>query len=326
MLIDILLIIGGLTLLVKGADFLVDGSSAIAKKLNISTLIIGLSLVAFGTSAPELAVNILSALSGNPEIALGSVNGSNIANILLILGSAALITRITIKSRTIVKEIPYMLLAGVVLMVMILDGILLGQSAVLNRSEGIILLIFAGIFLYYLFLSAQEVKGGAKVEKTKTSVWVAGLMTFGGLIGLIIGAKITVDGAVGVAEAFGISQTLIAITVVAIGTSLPELVTAISAARKGEVDLIIGNVIGSNIFNILLVVGITATISPDVVPVSQAGIQDATIALFTMVILTIFIFASKFFGKNKSFHISRIEGVIMILIYIVYLVFVTLRG
>ncbi|MBU0613694.1 calcium/sodium antiporter [Patescibacteria group bacterium] len=326
MILNIGLVIGGIFLLVKGADFLVSGSSAIAQRLHISKLVIGLTLVAFGTSAPELAVNMLSAISGNAEIALGNINGSNIANIMLILGAAGLFTTIHVRSRTIVKEIPFMLLSGVVLVVMMLDGVLAGQPALLTRSEGILMLIFASIFLYYLFLSAKDINSVANVEVPKVKLAGAIIMSLGGLVALVFGAKLTVDGAVGIAEWFNVSQTLIALTVVAIGTSLPELVTAITAARKGEVDLVVGNVVGSNIFNILLVIGMTASISPVAIQVTGHAISDAIVAVCAMLLLVIFVLISKLTGKQRGFYINRVEGAILILGYICYLVFIAFRG
>ncbi|MFH1711882.1 MAG: sodium:calcium antiporter, partial [Patescibacteria group bacterium] len=233
MLLFIVFILAGFYLLIKGADYLVDGSSSIARRLGISTLVIGLTVVAFGTSAPELAVNILSASSGNTELAFGNINGSNIANILLILGMTAWFTRVPIKSRTVVKEIPFMLLAGVILIVLTLDVILEGGAvAQLSRIDGIVLLSFFAIFMYYMFLSIKGT-GAAKVEKAKISLPTASLMTVLGLAMLIVGGYLAVQGASGIALALGVSQTFIGLTIVAIGTSLPELVASIVAARKG---------------------------------------------------------------------------------------------
>jgi len=325
--LSFLSLIVGIVFLIKGADYLVDGASSIAQKFGVSTLVIGLTVVAFGTSAPELAVNVLSAFSGSADIALGNINGSNIANILLILGITALFSRIPVKSRTVIKEIPFMLLGGVMLIVLMLDQVLTGTIAMLSVSDGIVLLGFFAIFMYYLMLSVRDTKGGASVEEPKHTILVASLFTLLGLAGLVGGGQLTVNGAVSIAEGLGVSQALIAVTLVAIGTSLPELVTSVIAAKKGHTDLAIGGVVGSNIFNILFVLGTTATVSTVPIAVSRANIIDAIIALSVMVLLLVGLFISKRHGCKKATHVlTKQEGVLFVALYIAYIVYTVLRG
>lgn len=324
MLLNIVFILGGFMLLIKGADYLVDGSSAIARRFGISTLVIGLTVVAFGTSAPELAVSLLAATVGSTDLAVGNINGSNIANILLILGIVALFAKVPVRHRTVIKEIPFMILAGVVLLISLLDVHLTGAAqATVSRIDGMLFLCFFIIFMYYLFLSAKETSA-AKVDKPKFGLPTAIGFTVLGLVGLVIGGKLAVDGAVGIAVAIGISEALVGLTIVAIGTSLPELVSAVVAARKGETDLAIGNVVGSNVFNILLVLGLTATAKPIIVQAS--GVQDAIIALGAMVILLVALVARAGRGKRKTPVLDRVEGFLFVSLYAAYIVFIVVRG
>ncbi len=324
---QILFLVAGLMLLVKGADYLVEGGSEIAKRFKISPIVIGLTIVAFGTSAPELVVNILSALQGSAELALGNINGSNIANILLILGASALISHIPVRSRTVVKEMPFMLLAGVMMMLFLLDPLISqAEHFELSRMDGIALLGFFAVFMYYLVLSARQVSK-KKLEKPKRKTWIAIGMTIMGLLGLMIGARLTVDSATSIALAIGISEGLIAVSVIAIGTSLPELVSSLVAAKKGEMDMAVGGIIGSNVFNILMVVGITATISPSPLQVGTDVVWDSLFAFIAMIILFFTIFVDQY-SKDKftSTGISRFEGAGFLLLYIVYIIYIVLRG
>ncbi|MBT4856711.1 calcium/sodium antiporter [Candidatus Uhrbacteria bacterium] len=324
MFTSILFILAGFALLIKGADYLVDGASNIAKRFGVSTLIIGLTIVAFGTSAPELVVNILSATSGSAEMALANINGSSIANILLILGIAALFGNIPVKSRTVIKEIPFMFLAGVTLVVLLSDSLLDGVSeTAISRSDGVVLLLFFVIFLYYLFLSAKEAAGPAKEERAKMSLKKAIGLTAMGMAGLVLGGKLAVDGATGIAIAIGISETLVGLTIVALGTSLPELVSSVIAVRKGEPDLAVGGVVGSNIFNILMVLGVTSTITPIVV--TQASIIDSVVALAAIALFFILIFTR--LGKGTgSRGIDKYEGILLLTIYGSYITYTIFRG
>lgn len=324
MFFDFLLVIAGFMLLIKGADYLVDGSTSIARRFGISTLIIGLTIVAFGTSAPELVVNILSATSGATDLAFANINGSNIANILLILGITSLFAVIPVKSQTVLKEIPFMLFAGMILVFIVLDVQIGGaESAMISRIDGILLLLVFAIFMYYLFLSSKKT-GGATVEKPKFSLPKGVALTVAGLAGLIVGGKLAVDGAVGIALGIGVSQALVGLTVVAIGTSLPELVSAIVAAKKGETDLAIGNVVGSCIFNILLVLGATAVVNP--IPISDHGVIDALFALAAMCFLFLALFLNKHGRKSKTKQIDPQTGLLFIILYVAYIVYIVIRG
>lgn len=328
MINTLLILVGGIMLLVKGADYLVEGASSLAKRFGVPSLVIGLTVVAFGTSAPEFVVNMIAAVRGNAAIALGNINGSNIVNILLAIGLAALITRIPVRSRTVLKEIPFMLLAGISLLIVVSDVFLIGaEHASIDRIEGLMLLGFFGVFLYYLFLSARDNMALAKVESHERSVGVSTLFTVMGLAGLIIGAKLTVDSGVSIASALGVSEGLIGLTFVAIGTSLPEIVASISAARKGEMDLAVGGIIGSNIFNIFLVIGATAAISPVELQVGASEVEDAGIALIAMLLLFGAILLNRWrSGPSDTQSISRLEGVVFVTIYVVYLIFTLIRG
>ncbi|MCH8049211.1 calcium/sodium antiporter [Patescibacteria group bacterium] len=324
MMLNIIFVIAGFMLLVKGADYLVDGSSSIARRFGISTLVIGLTVVAFGTSAPELTINILSAVSGRTELALANVNGSNIANILLILGITAFLTRIPVRSRTVLKEIPFMLLSGFVIVILMLDMVLEGAgSSEISRIDGIILLSFFAIFMYYLFLSIKET-GAAKVEREKRSLSSSSMLTIAGLIGLIVGGYLAVEGASGIALGLGISETLVGLTIVAIGTSLPELVAAVVAARKNEIDLAVGGVVGSNIFNILLVLGATSVIQP--ITINQRGLEDAIAALAAMILLFFALFTDKSPAHFKTRSINGKTGAVFLFIYVAYIVYIVIRG
>lgn len=322
------MLVGGIILLVKGADYLVDGASSIAYRLGVSTLVVGLTVVAFGTSAPELAVNLISAFTGSVDVALGNINGSNIANILLVLGITAMFARIPVRSRTVQKEIPFMILAAVMMVVMMADKFLdFGADAlVISRTDGLAMLGFFGIFMYYLFLSAKAAKGGDKDGKPEHAFLPALGLTAGGLIGLAVGGHFTVTGATALAGMLGISDGLIALTVVAIGTSLPELVTAIVAARKGKTDLAIGGVVGSNIFNVLLVIGLTSTIAPQGLPATQANLEDAIVAMGAMLLLMVFLFFSRPKSKNESGGLDKYMGTVFIAVYIAYIAYIVIRG
>lgn len=314
-MITYLLFIIGFFLLIKGADFLVDGASSIAKKLKISSIVIGLTIVAFGTSAPEFIVNIFASLQGNSEIAIGNILGSNIANILLILGISAVIYPITAKNNTVLKEIPLSLLAIVILGLMandmMIDG---GIFSGITRIDGFVLLAFFIIFLYYTFGIAKSIDEIDDQDKIKIfSYGKATLFIILGLAGLVVGGKWIVDGAVKIAEFFNVSQSLIGLTVVAIGTSLPELATSAIAAYKKQSDIAIGNVVGSNIFNIFWILGISGIIRP--LPFNISSNIDIAMTIFASILL----FAVMFIGKKHV--IERWQGAFMITTYIGYVVF-----
>lgn len=310
-----ILFIAGFFILIKGAGFLVDGSASIAKKLKISSIVIGLTIVAFGTSAPEFIVNIFASAQGNSEIAIGNILGSNIANILLILGISAIIYPITAKKNTVLKEIPLSLLAIIILGFMandtIIDG---GIFSSITRIDGLILLSFFTIFLYYTFGITKSTDDIVEKDQIKVfSYTKATLFILLGLAGLVVGGKWIVDGAVKIAELFNVSQSLIGLTVVAIGTSLPELATSAVAAYKKQSDIAIGNVVGSNIFNIFWILGASAVIRP--LPFSASSNSDIAMTIFASILL----FLVMFVGKKRV--IERWQGVFMITTYVGYIVF-----
>lgn len=299
---------------------MVDGASSIAKKFKVSDLVIGLTVVAFGTSAPELVVSLLSALNGNTDIALGNVLGSTIANTLLILGIAAIIYPLKVAKNTVFKEIPFSLLALVLLAIMandlLIDGI---QETIISRSEALVLLSFFIIFMYYTFgiasATPDETEAGeVKERKTLTAIG----MVIIGITALVLGGNWVVSSAVSIATSFGLSEALIGFTIVAIGTSLPELVTSAVAARKKQTDIAIGNVIGSNIFNIFWILGITGLIAP--LPVNPGANLDLSVALGATLVL----FLALFVGKRHQ--LERWQGVIFILVYVAYLGALVVRG
>lgn len=318
-MLSALLLILGFGLLVKGADFLVDGSSSLAKRLKVSDLAIGLTIVAFGTSAPELIVNIMASFGNQPEIAIGNVLGSNIANILLILGITAIIYPLSIQRGTIFKEIPFALLAvlmvGIMANDMIVDGLTFSS---LTRSDGLALLGFFIIFLYYTFGIAKVNNGVPETHTKPLSLPISIVMVLGGLGLLVVGGRWVVNGAVDIATAMGVSTSLIGLTIVAVGTSLPELATSAIAAYKKKPDIAVGNVVGSNIFNIFFILGISAVIKP--LPFSPLSNID----IFVTMGATILLFLAMFVGKKH--HLERWQGVMFLLLYAAYIVYLVLRG
>jgi cation:H+ antiporter len=295
---------------------MIEGASAIARRFKVSDLFIGLTIVAIGTSLPEFVINVTSAARGNTALALGNILGSNIANILLILGCAALIRPLVIKSRVQFREIPLGILAAALVLICGLDRALdRSGSDVISRTDGLILLCFFSIFMYYTVRSARA--GDAAAVNKPRPIWLAALLFAGGLGGLILGGSWFVDGASRIARAFGMSDAMIGLTIVAIGTSLPELATSLVAAGKKNTDLAVGNIIGSNIMNIFLILGTTAVIQPIDLP---AGIHaDIIVSLFSALLL----FAATFMiGRRR---IVRSEGLIFLSLYAVYLVFQVIR-
>jgi cation:H+ antiporter len=309
------LLVIGFVLLIKGADFLVDGSAAIAKKYNISNIAIGLTIVAFGTSTPELIVNLFASIKGNTDIAIGNVIGSNIVNIFFILGVSATIYPLVTKSNTIWKEIPMSLLAALMLFVLASDQLIDGSSfSMLTRIDGIVLLAFFVIFMYYTIgISKADTDDSPEVVVPVLSTGKSFLYILLGLAGLVIGGKWIVDGAVHMATSMGLSESLIGLTIVAVGTSLPELAASAMAAYKKQTDIAIGNVVGSNIFNIFFILGISALIKP--LPFNSGAAIDVMVACLASIIL----FALLFVGKKHT--IEKWQGVFMILIYVAYIIF-----
>lgn len=312
----------GFLLLIKGADVLVDGASSLAKRFSIPPLVIGLTIVAFGTSAPEFIVNILASINGNTDIAIGNILGSNIANILLILGISAVIYPLQVKKGTVWKEIPFAFLAVIVLALMANDIFIdNGSFSALTRIDGLILISFFIIFLYYIF-SISKAKSTDVVDTTPHhyaySLSRSFLMIGGGLVGLVVGGKLIVNGAVVFATDLGVSQALIGLTIVAVGTSLPELATSVVAAYKKDVDIAVGNVVGSNIFNVFWILGTSAIIRP--LPFSPMLVGD----VFVTVIATLLLFIFLFVGKRHI--LERWQGGCFIILYVGYIVYLISRG
>lgn len=312
----------GFALLVKGADFLVDGAASIARKINVSDLVIGLTVVAFGTSTPELTVNVLSSFYGTSDIAVGNILGSNIANILLILGISAMIFPLKVTQGTIWKEIPLSLLAAVMVFVLASDALIDNAGlGVLTRIDGIVLLAFFAIFLVYVFEISKknETANEQQAEVRQYSPKKSAVLIIVGLAGLVVGGNLVVNGAVTIASNFGVSQSLIGLTVVAVGTSLPELATSAVAAFKKNTDIAIGNVVGSNIFNVFFILGISAIINP--LPfTAKTGIIDLSMTIFSSFLL----FAALFVGKKHV--LEKWQGAAFLVIYAAYIAFLVING
>lgn len=311
----------GFILLIKGADLLVAGASSLANRLGISALVIGLTVVSFGTSAPELIVNLLASIQGDTDIAIGNIIGSNIANILLILGISAIIYPLAVQKGTVWKEIPFALLAVLVVLVLANDSFFDGSlTSALTRIDGFILIGFFAVFLYYIFSIARQPSNENQVDEqvAQYSTGKSVLMVSGGLVGLVVGGKWIVDGAVSIATQFGVSEALIGLTVVAVGTSLPELATSAVAAYKKNVDIAVGNIVGSNIFNIFWILGISATITP--LPFSSKLGVD----LGVVIVATLLLFLALFVGKRHV--LERWQGWAFVSLYLLYIVFLILRG
>lgn len=307
--LDLFILILGFLLLVKGADYFVDGAAGIADKLKIPQIVIGLTIVAFGTSAPEAAISISAALHGSAAISIGNILGSNILNIMLILGITACIREIPVDRGTVRIDLPFA--TGISVLLVIL-GSVLGK---LNFICGIILLTLLALYFVHLLKVSKEKRQESKsedepVHKTLTLV----LFTVFGLAAVVIGSQLTIDSATSLARTIGISERIIALTIIAFGTSLPELITSVSAARKGKSDIAVGNIVGSNIFNILFVLGTASLIEP--IPFSGEFILDGIIASAASLLLLLFVFRSK--------KLTRPAGIAMLLLYAVYFVFMIL--
>lgn len=311
---QILLLVVGFVLLIKGADFFVDGASSTASNFKVPKILIGLTIVAFGTSAPELAVSMQALANGSTDMILGNVIGSNIINILLILGIAAVIRPLKIRNNTISKEIPIAILVSTLLVVLFLD-VQLGSGITdqITRSDAIAILLFFAVFLYYLIRTAisehKRSKGQKVIEKPRWKLLPSLGIVILGLAGIIIGSELVVNSASNIATHVGMSERLISLTIIALGTSLPELVTTVVSAKKGETDLMLGNILGSNIFNICIVLGIPVAIFGTITPASFQ-VVDLVVLIFSAILLWIFSVS-----KHK---ISRLEGALMLLAFAVY--------
>lgn len=311
MIWNIILLVVGFALLIKGADVFVEGASSTAQNFRVSKMLIGLTIVAFGTSAPELAVSISALASGSTDMVLGNVIGSCILNILLILGIVAVIRPIKITDNTVKKELPLCMLISTLLAVLFLD-ISLGGGTVnqITRSDAIVVLLFFMVFLYYLItLARQKKEKKSAAEKPKYKLGKSLVFVLLGMLGIVAGSELVVNNASTIATAIGLSERLIALTVIAFGTSLPELVTSVVAARRGETDLAVGNVIGSNIFNICIVLGVPVAIFGTVTP---ASFQMLDIVMLVASAVLLFIFSV------STRRINRVEGVMMLALFCAY--------
>lgn len=324
MLTNILFLAAGLVLILGGANFLTDGASALARRIGVSDLIIGLTIVAFGTSAPELVITVLSALEGSTEIAVGNIVGSNILNILLILGITALIRPVKVESSLLNNDIPLVVLSSLVLLAMgnapLLDGAALSQ---LTRLDGVLLLLFFAVFMRYTFAQARKTTAPdplqqAGAETKSLPAWRSVVYVVGGLAALLFGGNLFVDGASGLARIMGVGEAVIGLTVVAIGTSLPELATSVVAAMKNKAGLAVGNVIGSNIFNAFFVLGCGASVRP---------LQFGSIGNFDLLAMTV---ASVLFWVFARFYkrrtIARAEGALLLGLYGIYMAVVLAKA
>ena len=313
----------GFVFLIKGADFFVDGASSIARILKVSPLIIGLTIVAFGTSFPELAVSVTSAIKGQNALAVGNVVGSNIFNTLMVLGFSAIFMPVLVQKNLIQKDLPFNILISFVLFVLSFDIFFANFGAqtsnILSRGDGIVLLSLFVVYMFYVVFSAlasrrefeEQTEGDIKQMGVVKSI----IFTVCGAAAIVIGGDLTVDAATAIALHWGMSETLVGLTIVAIGTSLPELVTSIIAAKKGECDLAVGNVVGSNIFNILLILGVSSVINP-------IELTDPNLLVDMLVMLGISVMV---FGISIPKKIRRWEGIILILMYAAYMTYIVLR-
>ena len=309
-IIQVILLLVGFVFLIKGSDFFVDGASSIASILKVPTIIVGLTIVAFGTSAPEAAVSITSSLTGNNAMAVSNVIGSNMFNLLMVIGIAALLSDLVMEKSVLNKDLPFLVI------ITALVGVFIFLGGDISSIEGIILIVLLIGYVAYLIIGALRSGATNYVDKPKLSLPKSIIFMVVGLAGIIIGGDFVVDGASAIAIALGMSETLVGLTIVAIGTSLPELVTSITALKKGENQLVIGNVIGSNIFNILFVLGASSAISA--IPISSSMIIDTIM----MVAVTVLCFI---FGKTQDKYDKK-EGVILIALFIAYMAFAIMRN
>lgn len=314
MIVQVILLIIGFIVLIKGADVFVDGASSIALNFKLSKMLIGLTIVAFGTSAPEFAVSVKSILSNNSDMLLGNVIGSNILNILLIIGICSLIKPVVVKSATVRKEIPIVMLMSFLLFFTAKDDLFVrGINNVITRNEGFIIILFFLVFIYYLISIVRNKKDESSEEYAQFGVFKSFMFTLLGIVCIVMGSNVVVDSASNIASLIGVSDRMIALTVVAFGTSLPELVTSIVSIRKGEQEILVGNIVGSNIFNIGMVLGVPVALFGSV-----AAVGFSVVDLILLLASSIMLFAFSF----RDHKITKGEGIIMLLVFVVYYTFV----
>lgn len=318
MLFTIVLLFLGLILLIKGADWLVSGASSLAKKHHISDIVIGLTIVAFGTSAPELVVNVFASISDNQGIVFGNVIGSNLFNLFLVLGIAGIISPLVVRSGTVWKEIPLSLLSVAMLFLLANDQLLGSREPLMDRIDGLFLLLFFGLFLYFLFRNLKKEISSLSVVKVQASALKVWAYIIGGLVGLVIGGRLVVDQAVDIAATLGVNEKLIGLTIVAAGTSLPELATSVVATINKNNDIAIGNIIGSNIFNIFFILAMSSIVRPVTYDI-KFNMELAILATGTL-----FLFLAMFSGKK--YRLDRWEAMILVAIYLGYMSFVIFKA
>lgn len=323
-----ILLVIGFVLLIKGADIFVSGASNISKRLGIPSVIVGLTIVSLGTSAPELAVSAISAIKGNNEIAVGNVLGSNLFNTLVVLGVTTIIMALTIKKSEVKRDYTINILATTVLLFLTFTTILGGRDNYISRLDGIVLLIGCISYITYLVLSVKRGKVSSEniqeelaVESvSEISIFKSIIKLIIGIAGIVIGGQVVVDSATNIATSLGMSEKLVGLTIVAIGTSLPELVTSVVAALKGEKDIALGNILGSNIFNILLIIGLSSAISP--IAVSNNLLFD----FIFLIIVTLIIGIMIFFNKKEEKNFGKKEGIILVAFYVFYMAYIIIRN
>ena len=317
---NLLLLLIGLTLTIFSADCLVNGSVAVAKRYHMPEFLIGITIVGIGTSMPEMVVSLTAAVSGKGSIAIGNVLGSNLANTLLILGAAALVRPVAFSREALRNDIPFNILASVVLFAACFGFRPPFRGGIISRTDGIVFLVMFAAYMIYSFRTASKNNSQQDhhpQEQTEMPLWKSAVLIAGGLAGLIFGGRWFVNGASGLAASLGVSETIIAITIVAVGTSLPELATSVVASVKGRSQLALGNVIGSNIFNICLILGVSSTVRP----LDGTGIMLSDILAPLIAIILLWISAFTFKGRK----INRIDGAVFLAAYIAYIVYLTLR-
>lgn len=318
MFLQIILLIVGFVILIKGADVFVDGAASLAQNFKLSKMLIGLTIVAFGTSAPEFAVSVKSIVSNNADMVLGNVIGSNILNILLIIGICALIKPVIVKNNTIKKEIPIVILMSTLLFFLMKDNLFDSSiSNIVTRNDGFVILLFFTVFVYYLISIVRNKKDEDADSLAKFNIPKSIIFTILGIVAIIVGSNLVVDSASTIATILGVSQKMIALTIVAFGTSLPELVTSIVSIKKDEQEIMVGNIVGSNIFNIGIVLGL---------PVALFGGIDAVgfnnIDLIMLLVSAVLLFMLSF----KKHKIGKVGGILMLVLFIIYYTFVILGG
>lgn len=316
MVLNIFFLVLGLLVLVKGADWLVEGATVLAKKKNISDLAIGLTIVAFGTSAPELVVNVVAAFEGHEDIVFGNVIGSNNFNLFFILGVAGLISPLVVQSSTVWKEIPISLIAAILLFFLV-NSFFSEEKQMLSRLDGIVLLIIFSFFLYYVYSQMRSIPAAKEEVVVNFSMMKISGLVVGGLLGLVIGGRLVVENATSMAVSLGVSQQIVGLTIVAAGTSLPELATSVVAAFKKNNDIAVGNIVGSNIFNLLFILGLSAVIRP--IGFNPLFNNDLYLLFFGTLLLFLFMFLG---GKKR---LDKWEAGILLLIYLLYTTYLVLK-